>query len=1156
MSIGTIEIQMMADLSRLRSDMDQAKGIVGNASSQMQSAAHAVTSAFAALGIGLSVAGLVAFVKQGIDAADAMNEISDKTGIATKDIAGLQLAFKQGNVQSEEMTKGLAKMAKQMVEGNDVFDKMGVATRNTDGTLRSVKAVLYDTADAFSQMEGGAVKTNRSIEIFGKSGADFIQTLNAGSAGLKEMAEMADKLGLTIDENTGKAADQFNDQVELLGMGVKGVATQIAVQLLPTLTSLSASFLESMTSGDSLRKISEALAAALKILYSGGVLVVEAFASVGKTIGAAGAQVVAVMNGDFKGAMNIGKAYTEDMKKSWSGTADTIARAWDTSGNSTVQAMANMVKTGKGMTEQTKAQEQASKAAAAEAAKHAAEIAKLTKAGDDYLVKLRDKNVVTSMEIDLGRALTKSEQDQLDLTNKLLAGTIKMTPAIEAQARAQIELNAQSAAHRKLQEDEKKLNADIEADKQKIIETLQAETGKLAENNAAVADQNLQLKLGDAAYAQLTITRLLDLAAQKEGIAATMGLSAATSDQSAELIRQAALLRERAALAQEGIVIKEAKAAAVEWQKTTDSIGQGLTDSLFRAFEAGKGFFDTLWEGIKNTFKTTVLKLIVNAVMSPITGAGGFLATLTGGAGATGTGGAAGGGSLLSSISSLWTAGSTAYSAFTTGLASTIGAGVSSLGATFGSSALSSFGAGMQGVTQLAGPGLAANGMGATAGYMIPYVGWIAAAMGANASLWQRGWKAEDSDMGNFGKSLSGAPLLLDKLFQSLGAGGKLASALSGSAAFVRLFGRAEAKTIGQGIQGTMQAGEIDATGYRDWKRKGGFFRSDKYGTDQVALGEDQDTFMRMTTAGVYAQTEELMRALGAPVDKLAGVAHSIRLAMVGDPEKDMAALTAEFERYQELLIATSPYVAQFNKEGESLIETLKRLTDIRTLSDDLNQFGGVFSAIATSSVGARENLISLAGGIENLKQMSAQFVTDYYTTSEQAGLAAKKIRDTLTELGISSTGINTREDFRALVESFSTKLEDKVAQTQLIALLALAPSFATVGDYIKEQGTTLEELARQAPASAVLESMFASQVAANEKAAADAAATSAAINANGIAIFDILGRLIDRVAAGNTEVVTAVNSTATASNNVWTNVWNLLRSWDNGGSMSTTVEP
>jgi hypothetical protein len=110
-TIGAIEIQMLADLSRLKSDMESAKGIVGTASSQMQSAARAVTSAFAAIGVGLSVAGLAAFVKQGIDAADAMNEISDKTGIATKDVAGLQLAFKQGNVQSEEMTKALAKMA-------------------------------------------------------------------------------------------------------------------------------------------------------------------------------------------------------------------------------------------------------------------------------------------------------------------------------------------------------------------------------------------------------------------------------------------------------------------------------------------------------------------------------------------------------------------------------------------------------------------------------------------------------------------------------------------------------------------------------------------------------------------------------------------------------------------------------------------------------------------------------------------------------------------------------------------------------------------------------------------------------------------------------------------------------------------------------------
>ncbi|MGY8903203.1 MAG: hypothetical protein ACKVIH_01480 [Burkholderiales bacterium] len=47
-----------------------------------------------------------------------------------------------------------------------------------------------------------------------------------------------------------------------------------------------------------------------------------------------------------------------------------------------------------------------------------------------------------------------------------------------------------------------------------------------------------------------------------------------------------------------------------EWRKTTEQIESSLTDALLRAFESGKGFFSTLWDGIKNLFKTTVLRLL------------------------------------------------------------------------------------------------------------------------------------------------------------------------------------------------------------------------------------------------------------------------------------------------------------------------------------------------------------------------------------------------------------------------------------------------------------------------------------------------------------------------------------------------------------------
>ena len=110
MIAGQIEIQMMADLARLKKDMDEAKGIVGNAAAAMGSAMDFVKGAIGGMVAGLSVHAFTGWLKAAIDAGDATKEFAQKTGIAAKDVAGLQLAFKQGGVEGDALTGSISSM--------------------------------------------------------------------------------------------------------------------------------------------------------------------------------------------------------------------------------------------------------------------------------------------------------------------------------------------------------------------------------------------------------------------------------------------------------------------------------------------------------------------------------------------------------------------------------------------------------------------------------------------------------------------------------------------------------------------------------------------------------------------------------------------------------------------------------------------------------------------------------------------------------------------------------------------------------------------------------------------------------------------------------------------------------------------------------------
>jgi hypothetical protein len=392
--IGPIEIQMLADLARLRQDMNSAKGIVTGAADGMGKAFGALKGALGALGVGLSAGAIGAWVKDAINAADETSKLAQKMGVTTKEVAGLQLAFEQSGSDAQQMQTSIARLSKEMANGNAAFERMGINVRDAQGNLRGTREVLGEVADKFQTYEDGAAKAALAQELFGKAGADLIPLLNAGAEGLEEMDRMAEQLGLTIDENTAASAERFNDTLDLIGKGTTGIGRQIAAQLLPTLEGLAGQFLKTMTEGDKLKNIAAGIGSALKAMYVVGLTVVELFKTLGKSIGATAAAFAAVIRGDFKGALTILQELKTDIGTGWTQTLDQAKKAWDTTGDAAIGAMVETQKQAAPtqaatarLSDSTKALAAEQKKAAEAAAKHAEEQRKLsviiTNVGED-----------------------------------------------------------------------------------------------------------------------------------------------------------------------------------------------------------------------------------------------------------------------------------------------------------------------------------------------------------------------------------------------------------------------------------------------------------------------------------------------------------------------------------------------------------------------------------------------------------------------------------------------------------------------------------------------------------------------------------------------------------------------------------------------------
>jgi TP901 family phage tail tape measure protein len=132
----------------------------------------------------------------------------------------------------EALGGSLEKLSKHMFAAADkggdsaaAFERLGISVKDSSGHLRNIEDVMRDLAGKFAGMEDGAAKTALSMQLFGKSGAVMIPLLNQGSEGLAKMTEEARKLGITIDGETSKAAEEFHDNLVRLEGVLTGVGT-------------------------------------------------------------------------------------------------------------------------------------------------------------------------------------------------------------------------------------------------------------------------------------------------------------------------------------------------------------------------------------------------------------------------------------------------------------------------------------------------------------------------------------------------------------------------------------------------------------------------------------------------------------------------------------------------------------------------------------------------------------------------------------------------------------------------------------------------------------------------------------------------------------------------------------------------------------------
>lgn len=227
------------------------------------------------MGAGAAVGGsLFAVSKATADYAGDMFDMARATGLGVEAFQEIAYAAKMSGIEAEKVKTSFVKFDKLIMDaagGNktymQTFKDLGIQIKDSAGNLRKPNEIFEDIADIFHDVPDGAAKTALAYELFGKSGADLIPMLNDGKAGLKEFYKAARESGNFLNNEAIQAADAYSDQLQEMGLKVKGAKIQIGNALIPTISKL-------------IEKISEVATKVIKWITDNSELVKQ----IGKTV--------------------------------------------------------------------------------------------------------------------------------------------------------------------------------------------------------------------------------------------------------------------------------------------------------------------------------------------------------------------------------------------------------------------------------------------------------------------------------------------------------------------------------------------------------------------------------------------------------------------------------------------------------------------------------------------------------------------------------------------------------------------------------------------------------------------------------------------------------------------------------------------------------
>lgn len=256
--------------------MDRNTRRVDRFSKQSSKGLSKTTKSFNALTISakrllpaLSAAVLVAQTKRVIDSLDNIGKTADKLGLTTDALQELRAAADAAGVSSTTLDMAMQRFGRRVAEARQgtgeakaALEEMGIELFTVSGGVKDIDSVLGDVADAFTEVADQTDMNRLAMKLFDSEGVAMVNMLRDGQDALSETRAEMQKLGIVIDEDLIRKAEDSKTQLSAMASVIKSNLSVAIIELAPLLVSTASGIAKLSTEASTFINLFKTLGAA------------------------------------------------------------------------------------------------------------------------------------------------------------------------------------------------------------------------------------------------------------------------------------------------------------------------------------------------------------------------------------------------------------------------------------------------------------------------------------------------------------------------------------------------------------------------------------------------------------------------------------------------------------------------------------------------------------------------------------------------------------------------------------------------------------------------------------------------------------------------------------------------------------------------------